>query len=203
MQTIALSEFRANASAMIDLVEHGETVRILRHGKPVAELVPVRAAEPGRVPSWKRPIDPLHIVRPDGKTGAQLGRSGRTPFARRWLCSGALKRRFFAGAGLGFRRACATALEPARTAMRVRALRVRLNERLSDAPSKRRLMVVNLRAYEWMQKKYSRTWMARLSPASRAGSVCQHTCGRAGRAQPLSRLTWARAGAAAGGRIPA
>lgn len=72
MQTIALSEFRANASAMIDLVEHGETVRILRHGKPVAELVPVKAPEAGRVPSWKRPVDPLHIVRPDGQSGAAL-----------------------------------------------------------------------------------------------------------------------------------
>ncbi len=72
MQTIALSEFRANASALIDLVAHGETVRILRHGKPVAELVPVKAPQTDRVPSWKRPIDPLHIVRPDGKSGAQL-----------------------------------------------------------------------------------------------------------------------------------
>jgi len=72
MQTIPLSEFRANASAMIDLVERGETVRILRHGKPVAELVPVTSKVTAHVPSWKRSIEPLHIVRPDGKTGAQL-----------------------------------------------------------------------------------------------------------------------------------
>ena len=72
MHIIALSEFRANASARIDLVEQGETVRILRHGKPVAELVPLKAEGPARVPSWKRPIEPLNIVRPDGKTGAQL-----------------------------------------------------------------------------------------------------------------------------------
>ncbi|MBW8722727.1 MAG: type II toxin-antitoxin system Phd/YefM family antitoxin, partial [Polaromonas sp.] len=45
MHTIPLSEFRAHASAMIDLVEQGETVRILRHGKPVAELVPLKAEE--------------------------------------------------------------------------------------------------------------------------------------------------------------
>jgi prevent-host-death family protein len=74
MQTLSLSEFRANASEMLDLVEKGETVRILRHGKPVAELVPVRdkaqAAEPP--PAWKRPFEPLRIVRPDGKSGAQL-----------------------------------------------------------------------------------------------------------------------------------
>lgn len=72
MHTIALSEFRAHASAMIDLVEQGETVRILRHGKPVAELVPLKPDMPVKMPSWKRPIEPLHIVRPDGKTGAQL-----------------------------------------------------------------------------------------------------------------------------------
>jgi antitoxin (DNA-binding transcriptional repressor) of toxin-antitoxin stability system len=72
MHTVPLSEFRANASAMIDLVEQGETVRILRHGKLVAQLVPVLAAEVARVPSWKKPIEPLNIVRPDGKSGAQL-----------------------------------------------------------------------------------------------------------------------------------
>jgi prevent-host-death family protein len=73
MQTLSLSEFRAHVSEMLDLVEKGETVRILRHGKPVAELVPVRdaaASEP--LPAWKRAIEPLRIVRPDGKTGAQL-----------------------------------------------------------------------------------------------------------------------------------
>lgn len=74
MHVLPLSEFRANASAMLDRVERGETVRIMRHGKPVADLVPVqperRADEPP--PSWKQPFEPLHITRPDGKTGAQL-----------------------------------------------------------------------------------------------------------------------------------
>ena len=77
MHTIPLSEFRANASAMIDLVEQGETVRILRHGKPVAELVPLKADAVEKIPSWKRPIEPLRVVRPDGKTGAQLIIEGR------------------------------------------------------------------------------------------------------------------------------
>ncbi|MDF1485591.1 type II toxin-antitoxin system Phd/YefM family antitoxin [Ramlibacter sp. H39-3-26] len=73
MHILPLSEFRANASAMLDLVEKGETVRILRHGKPVADLVPARAeAAPVRVPSWKRPIEPLRYQRADGKTLAQL-----------------------------------------------------------------------------------------------------------------------------------
>lgn len=73
MQTLSFSEFRAHASEMLDLVERGETVRILRHGKPVAELVPVRAVEPERLPRWKQPIaNPVRVVRPDGRTGAQL-----------------------------------------------------------------------------------------------------------------------------------
>ena len=72
MRIIPLSEFRANASAIIDLVEHGETVRILRHGKPVAELVPIVAVSANKVPSWKRPIEPLSLRRPDRKSGAQL-----------------------------------------------------------------------------------------------------------------------------------
>ena len=42
MITLPLSEFRANASSTLDLVQQGRTVRILRHGKPVADLVPVR-----------------------------------------------------------------------------------------------------------------------------------------------------------------
>lgn len=72
MQMLPLSEFRANASAMLDLVEQGETVRILRHGKPVADLVPVQADEPTKLPHWKQPIAPRKVVRADGKTIAQL-----------------------------------------------------------------------------------------------------------------------------------
>ena len=72
MHTLPLSEFRANASAMLDLVERGETVRIMRHGKPVADLVPVKADQPDTLPNWKRPIEPRKVVRPDGKTIAQL-----------------------------------------------------------------------------------------------------------------------------------
>ena len=59
MHIIPLSEFRANASAMIDRVERGETVRILRHGKPVAELRPVQADVAAEIPSYKRPFEPL------------------------------------------------------------------------------------------------------------------------------------------------
>jgi antitoxin (DNA-binding transcriptional repressor) of toxin-antitoxin stability system len=72
MQTIPLSEFRANASAMIDLVEQGETLHILRHGKLVAEISPPKLDTPDRVPSWKLPIKPLEYLRQPEKTGAQM-----------------------------------------------------------------------------------------------------------------------------------
>ena len=72
MHTIPLSEFRANASAMLDLVEQGETVRISRHGKPVAELVPLKADAPAKVPHWKLAIEPLQYLKPPSKSGAQL-----------------------------------------------------------------------------------------------------------------------------------
>ena len=69
---VPLSEFRAHTAAMIERVEQGETIRILRHGKPVAELVPVQPQEATKVPRWKMPIEPLNFIRTDGKTGAQL-----------------------------------------------------------------------------------------------------------------------------------
>ena len=72
MKSVPLSQFRANASALIHLVEQGETVRILRHGKPVAELVPPRPQSSDELPAWKRPLEPLRYLRPPEKTGAQL-----------------------------------------------------------------------------------------------------------------------------------
>ena len=69
MHIIPLSEFRAHASAMIDLVAQGQTVRILRHGKPVAELVPPRVEESISQPSWKKPFQP--VVLPPGASLSQ------------------------------------------------------------------------------------------------------------------------------------
>ena len=59
MHTLPLSEFRANASAMLDLVEQGETVRIMRHGKPVADLVPVRLDQPTSKASYQQAFQPV------------------------------------------------------------------------------------------------------------------------------------------------
>jgi prevent-host-death family protein len=52
MKTVTFTDFRNNASSFLDLVENGEEVEILRHGKVVARLVPpVSRAEP----AWKAP----------------------------------------------------------------------------------------------------------------------------------------------------
>lgn len=46
----SFSEFRRNAADFLDQVEKGEVVRIMRHGKPVADLTPVSGEAK---PSWK------------------------------------------------------------------------------------------------------------------------------------------------------
>lgn len=74
MQTVALSEFRAHASTMIDqVVQHGEVFRILRHGKPVAELVRVAPDVAAQTPAWKkRKIDPIKVNWPQGMSAAKM-----------------------------------------------------------------------------------------------------------------------------------
>ena len=60
MKTISFTEFRKNASSLITEVEHGETLILLRRGKPIAEIVPFtdRAVQ---TPSWKRQRTRLQI----------------------------------------------------------------------------------------------------------------------------------------------
>lgn len=66
MSTVTLTEFRSHASGMLDRVERGETLVVLRHGRPIAEVSPV-AARAG-TPSWKKPA--LRLV----AKGASLSR---------------------------------------------------------------------------------------------------------------------------------
>ncbi|MBN1673958.1 MAG: type II toxin-antitoxin system Phd/YefM family antitoxin [Kiritimatiellae bacterium] len=54
MKTVTLTEFRSHASGMLTEVEHGETLLVLRHGHPIAEVCPVASAKHSQ-PSWKRP----------------------------------------------------------------------------------------------------------------------------------------------------
>ena len=56
MQQITFTELRNNAKQFFDLVESGEAVRVLRNGKPIADIVPVAHD----LPSWKRrSVQPL------------------------------------------------------------------------------------------------------------------------------------------------
>jgi prevent-host-death family protein len=54
VKTVSFTDFRAHASTLFDAVERGETVVVLRHGKPVAEIHPVPAGAP-RTPAWRKP----------------------------------------------------------------------------------------------------------------------------------------------------
>ncbi len=54
MTAVTLTEFRSHASGMLTRVEHGETLVVLRHGRPIAEISP--AVREGQTqPSWKQP----------------------------------------------------------------------------------------------------------------------------------------------------
>ncbi len=50
MKQATLTEVRNNAKQYFDIVESGETVRVLRNGKPIADIVPILTD----LPSWKR-----------------------------------------------------------------------------------------------------------------------------------------------------
>ena len=56
MKQATFTEVRNHAKLYFDLVETGESVRVLRNGKPIADIVPVDA----NLPSWKRrSVQPL------------------------------------------------------------------------------------------------------------------------------------------------
>lgn len=50
MKQATFTEVRNHAKQYFDLVEAGESVRVLRKGKPIADIVPILAD----LPSWKR-----------------------------------------------------------------------------------------------------------------------------------------------------
>lgn len=54
MTTVNLTEFRSHASGMLTRVENGETLVVLRHGHPIAEISPI-ARQNDAKPSWKKP----------------------------------------------------------------------------------------------------------------------------------------------------
>ncbi len=67
MKSLSFTEFRKKASEVLTLVEKGETVQVLRHGKAIAKITP--ADDERKTPSWKRPA--LRLVKP----GASLSKA--------------------------------------------------------------------------------------------------------------------------------
>lgn len=65
MHETTFTELRNQARHFFDLVEGGETVRVLRNGKPIAEIRPVQAG----APSWKR-----RKAQPLALDGVDIGR---------------------------------------------------------------------------------------------------------------------------------
>jgi prevent-host-death family protein len=74
MTTVTLTDFRSHASGMLTRVEHGETLVVLRHGRPIAEVSPI-ARQSSTQPSWKKSALRLSI-KGDGLSSAIL--EGRT-----------------------------------------------------------------------------------------------------------------------------
>ncbi len=54
MKTVKFTEFRKHASELFSDVEGGENLVVLRHGKPVAEILPVSSPNREGGASWKR-----------------------------------------------------------------------------------------------------------------------------------------------------
>lgn len=54
MKIVTFTEFRRHASTLLTEVEQGQTVIIVRHSKPIAELIPF-SGQTDRPPAWKRP----------------------------------------------------------------------------------------------------------------------------------------------------
>ena len=51
MRETTFTELRNHAKNFFDAVEEGETVRVYRNGRPVADIIPVKTA----MPAWKKP----------------------------------------------------------------------------------------------------------------------------------------------------
>ena len=69
MKTVSFAEFGRNASEILDPIEQGETVRVLRHGKATVKIVP--ADGPLAKTAWKHPGPRLVAA------GASLSRTVR------------------------------------------------------------------------------------------------------------------------------
>ena len=84
MQSVGIYEAKTRFSALIELVEAGEEVRITRHGKEVVRMLPVRrrpvitdeqiARELEQIQALQRTVKALNAT----KTAASLRHAGRS-----------------------------------------------------------------------------------------------------------------------------
>ncbi len=59
MHTTNTTEFRSHTAQYLSAVEEGEVIIIMRHGKPIAKLSPIRAGDLQL--SWQEPAIKLKI----------------------------------------------------------------------------------------------------------------------------------------------
>jgi prevent-host-death family protein len=59
MASLGAFEAKTTLSSLLERVEKGERFTITRHGKPVAELVPIRPRDPARIADTIRRIEEL------------------------------------------------------------------------------------------------------------------------------------------------
>lgn len=51
MRETTFTKLRNHAKAFFDAIEKGESIRVYRNGRPVSDIVPIKAA----MPAWKKP----------------------------------------------------------------------------------------------------------------------------------------------------
>lgn len=84
MQTVGIYEAKTRFSALIELVEQGEEVRITRHGKEVVRMLPVRRRPVITDEQIARELEQIQALQQTiqapaaSKTVAELRQQGRT-----------------------------------------------------------------------------------------------------------------------------
>lgn len=69
MEITHFTKFRKHAAHYFDVVEKGEAISIMRHGKLIAKIIPIEVGQEKRVLSWKKPALKLSIK------GVKLGKA--------------------------------------------------------------------------------------------------------------------------------
>ena len=82
MHSVGIYEAKSRFSALVELVEQGEEVRITRHGKEVVRMLPVRrkpVITDEQIQRELGQIDALHATIQPGPAPSALRSEGRQP----------------------------------------------------------------------------------------------------------------------------